>query len=453
MDLKNIHIIYFIGIGGIGMSSLARYFNARGIEIHGYDRISTSLTEELASEGICIHFKEDTTAIPENVDLVIYTPAIPEDHKELLYLKSKNIPVKKRSEILGLLTKDKYTVAVAGTHGKTTISSIITHILNHSGVKTNSFIGGFMKNYNSNFIGYNDAEIFIVEADEFDRSFLTLHPDIAVISSIDTDHLDIYGSRENLKKSFETFATQIKDAGELIINNKLTGYFKNDVTIITYVADGIADYFAEGVQVVNNMFEYNIHTPDGIIRNIHFRIPGRHNIENALAGVAVCVELGIEYDEIRAGLETYMGVTRRFDIRYSNGNTIYIDDYAHHPIEISSCINAVKEMYPKKKITGVFQPHLYSRTRDLADEFARSLDQLDEVILLDIYPAREKPLKGINSDMLLKKIRIPEKMLCSKDDLLPEIEKRDIQVLLTLGAGDIDQLAEPIENLLKQKER
>jgi len=447
-DIGKIKKVYFLGIGGIGMSALAKYFKAKGARVSGYDKTTTPLTDELIREGIPIHFEEKINLIPKDIDLVIYTPAVPKDHKEYVYLKEKGYDIRKRAEILGIITKNSYTVAVSGTHGKTTITSMIAHILKQSGMDIYSFIGGISKNYKSNLILSEKNSIAVVEADEFDRSFLQLHPDIAVISAMDADHLDIYGNRDYLVDSFRLFANQIKDNGILFLKKslKLTGVISKTKT---YSAKEKADYFADDIKVKNENFYYTINCPGNIKISVKAGVPGLHNVENAVAASAVALNLGVKPENIKKALQSYSGVCRRFDYRIKEKEFVFIDDYAHHPEEIKACINAAKKLYPDRKITGIFQPHLYSRTRDLAEGFAESLAMLDELILLDIYPARELPIKGVTSEMLLKKIKIKNKIVCSKEILIEELIKRKLEVLITLGAGDIDQLVEPIEKSLK----
>ncbi len=440
-----------IGIGGIGMSGLARYFNTHGVKVSGYDRVSTPLTKQLIDEGIPVHFSEDISEIPGDIDLVIYTPAIPEDHKELMHLSKQDVPIKKRSEVLKEITSEQFTVAVAGTHGKTTISSMISHMMNHAGKDINAFIGGMMKNYQSNFIGSGKNGLYVTEADEYDRSFLNLFPDIAVVSSMDADHLDIYGNKAELVKSFRQFVSQIKPGGVLLINKKLSGNFSIYEDIFTYALEGPANYFISDLRIDSGIFILDMHLQGDDLKNVRFGIPGKHNVENAVAAAAACRELGLNLQDIKSGLETYMGVSRRFDIRINDQKLVYIDDYAHHPEEIKSCIQAVKDFYPGKKITGIFQPHLFTRTRDFAIGFANSLDSLDEVVLMDIYPAREKPIEGISSKLIMDHLKNPNKVLAKKEELMDLIEKRDIEVLLTMGAGDIDEFVQDIENLLKNK--
>jgi UDP-N-acetylmuramate--alanine ligase len=448
VDIKKIKKVYLLGIGGIGMSALARFFKAKGAQVSGYDKTQTTLTDELCKDGIKVHFDENIEMIPKDVDLVIYTPAIPKDHKEYLFLKEKGIEIHKRAEILGLVTQDSYTIAVSGTHGKTTITSMIAHILKQSGKDIFSFIGGISKNYKSNLILSDKNLIAVVEADEFDRSFLQLHPDIAVISSMDADHLDIYGNQDYMIESFRLFANQIKDNGKLFLKKSLV--LSNIKTIpLTYSAIEKADYYATDIRIENGYFHYTIKCPDNLNIKIKSIVPGKHNVENAVVAAAIALNIGVQPNEIKKALQSYTGVCRRFDYRIKTNDLIFIDDYAHHPEEIKACLNAARELYPGKKITGVFQPHLFTRTRDLADGFIKSLSMFDELILLDIYPARELPIEGITSENLLKKIPLQNKMVCKKEDLIEELIKRKLDVLITIGAGDIDQLVEPIEKSLK----
>lgn len=445
LELKDINKAYFIGIGGIGMSAIARFFNSIGIEVCGYDKTETSLTNELMQEGIKIHFEDNIALAQQNPDIVVYTPAIPKDHKELNYFIDNGFIVKKRSEVLGEITSKCFTIAVAGTHGKTSISTMISHMLFSSGRKITSFIGGISKNFKTNFINITGSDVVIVEADEYDRSFLTLNPDIAVISSIDADHLDIYGTRANLLESFTGFANKVKVNGALILKNNIRIEGNGNYRTVNYSVSDICQYYAANIRINNDEFIFDLIHPHGKIKDIKLGVPGKHNIENAVAASAVGLLMKLEEDEIKSALESYSGVCRRFDYQIRKENFVYIDDYAHHPEELKAIISAVKEMYPSKKITGVFQPHLYSRTRDFADEFAKSLSMLDDVILLDIYPAREQPIKGITSAMLIEKIISENKSLVLKSELIAVLKSKNPEILLTLGAGDIDQLVEPIK--------
>lgn len=452
MEIEKIRSIYFLGIGGIGMSALARYFHHRNVRVSGYDKTPTWLTEQLIREGIPVHFIEDIHQIPGDLDVAVYTPAIPLDHKEFDYLRKKSFPLLKRSEVLGLLTKGHYTVAIAGTHGKTTITSMISHILKTADRKVTAFIGGITNNYHSNLLDTSNAEIMVVEADEFDRSFLRLNPDMAVISAMDADHLDIYGSFDDMVKAYQAFASNTATDGALVINEAIRDYFPFKGKTLT-VSPGSPEAMCSVKETRNagGKPSIDVELPGRQLKDVILGIPGRFNIENSLFAIAVCTMLGVEEHAIREGLRTFKGVQRRFDFRIVDQSIVYIDDYAHHPIELRACIRAVREMYPDRKITGVFQPHLYSRTRDFADEFAASLSELDEVILLDIYPAREKPIQGISSKILLERITLDSKRLCQKEKLVDMLEAMDIDVLLTLGAGDIDQMVAVVEKMLNEK--
>ena len=430
------------------MSALARYFQAMGIDVAGYDRSETRLTKKLIKEGIPVHYTEDVRLIPKDTDLVIYTPAIPVDNQEFVFVNHAGYPVKKRSEVLGMITENYVTVAVAGTHGKTTITSMIAHILKSDRRNVTAFIGGITKDYQTNIIISENTEIMVVEADEYDRSFLQVHPDVMVISSIDPDHLDIYKSKKRLYDSFLLFINRLSKDGVLIINSDVKINLPLAIKQSTYSISGDADYKITDIHKNRGKYRFNIVHHDKIIEHIESGIPGMFNVENALAAAAVCMQLGVKDESIREALKSYRGVERRFDLRIDNPQLIYIDDYAHHPEEINACISAIKDLYPGKKITGVFQPHLYSRTRDLAEDFARSLEKLDTILLLDIYPAREKPIQGVDSSMLLGMINHPDKLLCNKKELLELISDRKIEIFLTMGAGDIDQLVNKIEQIL-----
>jgi len=458
MNLNSITHIYFIGIGGIGMSALARYFKTLGKEVAGYDRTATTLTSQLIAEGMDIHFEDNVQLIPpafknkNNNDkiLVIYTPAIPKSHSELNYFNDNAFSVVKRSKVLGLIASANYTVAVAGTHGKTTTSSMIAHILHSSGVNIAAFLGGIAKNFNSNFVlpQKNNKIVNVVEADEFDRSFLTLFPNIAVISSMSADHLDIYGTHDELVRSYNTFAGQVKE--HLILKNGLkVSNVKADIT--TYSLQSDADVHAKDITISNRSYKFNVMVGNHLIKDLVLGLPGRHNIENAVAAIAVAFKLNIPEEKIREALATYSGVNRRFDYQIKTESLVFIDDYAHHPEELSAAISSVKELYSDKKITGVFQPHLFTRTRDFADEFAQSLSLLDEVILLDIYPARELPIEGVTSEIVFKKINCANKIMLSKEKLVEYVENHIPEVLLTLGAGDIDTCVLPLRNMLAKK--
>jgi len=459
--LKSIKATYFIGIGGIGMSALARYFNQIGIKTEGYDKTQSNITNNLIKEGINIHFEDDINLISKEIKslkkeevLIVYTPAIPDNHSELNWFKNNAFEIKKRSEILGLITNQYKTVAVSGTHGKTSVSTIIAHIFEESGVNFNAFLGGISKNYNSNLIlskNPGKAEFAVTEADEFDRSFLSLHPWCGIITSVDEDHLDIYEDIHDLKKTFSKFAGQIHKCGYLIIK-KGVEIDKSDfpVNTFTYSLNGKADYFAENIKTDANKSTFDIICPNKKIENITIHIPGNLNIENVVAATAVADIQGIQEKEIKKALKSWAGVKRRFEYIINTPEIIYIDDYAHHPEELKSFIGSVRSIYKNKHITGIFQPHLFTRTRDFAKEFAQSLDLLDELILLDIYPAREKPIKGITSNIIFEKVNLKNKKLVIKQQILQNINIEKTEVLLTIGAGDIDKLVEPIKKKLEQ---
>jgi len=438
--------IYFIGIGGIGMSALALYFNAIGKHVAGYDKTKTTITDKLEDKGIAINFEDNIANVADRflnleTTLVVFTPAIPKTHKELTYFINNRFNVMKRSEVLGLITENTFCLAVAGTHGKTTTTSILGHILNESNVELTAFLGGISENYNSNLI-LNGSEVSVVEADEFDRSFLTLSPNLACITSMDADHLDIYGTADALKESFEAFANRIKPNGKLFVRNGLP------LKGITYGIEDDADYSAKNIKIENGHYVFDVSTPSGIINNITFSLPGRHNLSNAVIALAMAVEFGCPSEQLAKALASYKGVKRRFTYQIKTDELVYVDDYAHHPSELNAVHNAVREMYPNKKVLAIFQPHLFSRTKDFADEFAQSLQQFDEILLLDIYPARELPVKGITSEWLLNKINNPNKKLISKSEIISEIQKTNASIILTLGAGDIGEEVKHIKQSL-----
>jgi UDP-N-acetylmuramate--alanine ligase len=437
MNLNNIHNVYLIGIGGIGMSALARYFYANKKQVAGYDKTPTDLTDSLIANGIHVHFEDsiqliDVSFLNNDNTLVIYTPAVPGSHKQLEYFKNKGYQVLKRSQVLGLITEQTFCLAIAGTHGKTTTTSILGHLMFECNVPLTAFLGGISENYNSNLI-INGTEVTVVEADEFDRSFLTLSPDMACITSMDADHLDIYGDASELKKSFEDFSKKVKSSGKLFVRNGLP------LKGITYGIEDNSDYSIQNIKIKNGTYVFDVRTPKTVLENFQFNLPGRHNLSNALIALAMAVEYGCPYRQLAKALASYKGVKRRFTYHIKTENFVFIDDYAHHPEEINAVYQAVREMYPGKKILAIFQPHLFSRTRDFGDDFAKSLSQFDEVMLLDIYPARELPIAGITSEWLLKKIKNPNKQLTSKLELIQKIHESNAQVLLTIGAGDIGE--------------
>ena len=452
--------IYFLGIGGIGMSALAQYFKALGHCVAGYDRTRSYICKMMEMQGIEIHYEDSTDLIPHEYKnntgaLIIYTPAIPEDHKELLFFESHDFEILKRSDVLGLIVNDKKGLAIAGSHGKTSVSSICANIMSNSEFGCSAFLGGISKNINSNLI-INEESIYIVaEADEFDKSFHKLRPSTALITYIESDHLDIYNSFDNLFNAFIEFANLIKTNGNLIISNhipdKFTKSIRPDINIFRYgLNDKTCNFYIDNVKYKCGNCFFDIIHPKGTIQNISYNIGGGHNLENALAAASIALVNNVDNDTVKKGLETFAGVERRFDIKIKTKDFVYIDDYAHHPTEITAFINAVKLLFPEKKITGVFQPHLYSRTKDFYKEFAKSLSLCDKIILIPIYPAREEPIQGITSELILENITIQEKYLCKKDELIPFLKTITPEVLITMGAGDIDQLVKPIENAFRK---
>ena len=442
--------IYLIGIGGIGMSALARYFKQQGKEVSGYDRTSTPLTKLLESEGMNIHYTDDPAYIPCDAGLVIYTPAIPKSNMELDYCRDMDFNIYKRAEVLGMIAEDYKSIAIAGTHGKTTISSMITHVMHSKAYPVTALIGGIMNNYNTNMILNEKRNYLVAEADEYDRSFLKLHPHIAVVSTLAADHLDIYGTMENLKKSFSEFVSQVNPEGVLIVHESVRDQIDIPKNSLVYGSGPSADLRIENIRIEKHQYHFELHTHEGTI-DIGMKVPGLHNLENATAAAGVCLHAGMSLKEIREGLESYLGVKRRFEFVVEEEGKVFIDDYAHHPEELAACIMTAKDLYPGEKITGIFQPHLYSRTRDFAVEFAASLEKLDDIILLDIYPAREEPIKGVNSEMLLDKINNENKSICTRESLLQIIKDKNPGILITMGAGDIDQLIEPIKEIMIAK--
>ncbi len=455
MKLNNLHKIYFLGIGGIGMSALARYFNGRGVQVSGYDKNQTQLTDLLQKEGIQIHFEENIKQIPQNIDLVIYTPAIPKNNAEFIHLMNSDIQIKKRSEVLGLISNELKTVAVAGTHGKTTVSTLIAHLLQNSSIECNAFLGGISKNYKSNLLISDQSDWMVVEADEFDRSFLQLNPDISIITSMDADHLDIYGNLESLKANFTQFVKQIKTNGSLIVKEGLQSNFTQIQKIKTYtysLSQG-SDFYASNIRLEQNKYCFDFNFQDKVIHDVTLGIPGLINVENSIVAIAAAMLAGVTEKEIKIALPAFEGILRRFDYQINTKEIVFIDDYAHHPEEIKGFVNSVKQIYPNKKILGIFQPHLFSRTKDFATEFAKNLELLDEIILLPIYPAREKPIEGVTSEIILNKINSENKQICSKDELIETISKSKFDILLTMGAGDIDQLVFPLKEFFTESKQ
>ncbi|TAF97966.1 MAG: UDP-N-acetylmuramate--L-alanine ligase [Runella slithyformis] len=458
MKITDFKYVYFLGIGGIGMSALARWFAINGFVVAGYDRTPTPLTNKLQTEGIAVHFDDDIAQIPlpfkENKaqTLVIFTPAIPANHAEYNFLKNNGFELQKRAQVLGLLAGGMFTLAVAGTHGKTTTSSMLAHLLRHSGVNCAAFLGGITQNYGTNLL-INEptddlSQVFcVVEADEFDRSFLTLFPNIAVVTSTDADHLDIYGDHHSMLESFAAFVAQIKPNGHFFMQQSLDLAAQTTAQTSTYSLQSGA-YHAQNVRVENACFVFDIIYPNGHIENISMQVPGFHNVENAIAAAAVALEVGLSEAQIKTGLETFGGVKRRFEYYLKTDQKVLIDDYAHHPTEVEAFLRSVKALYPTRHLTAIFQPHLFSRTRDFAAEFAQSLSVADHLILLDIYPARELPIEGVTSALIFDQVTCL-KTQCLKTDLLATLKNSPTDVVVTIGAGDIDQYIEPIKQLLQ----
>ena len=448
MNLNQIHNVFFIGIGGIGMSALARYFKNIGKNVSGYDKTPTILTSELIENGIAIHFEDRIDLIPSDFysenTLVIITPAVPKAHSQWNYFLERDFNVLKRAEVLGLITKDTFCFAVAGTHGKTTTSSILGHILYESGADVTAFIGGIVENYNSNLIG-SGKTVTVVEADEFDRSFLHLHPNIACITSMDADHLDIYGTSDEIEKSFVEFADKIADTSNLIITNELP------LKGITVGVNEEAVYSAVNVRIENSSYVFDIVTPKEVLKDFRFGLPGKHNLMNALMAVAMADIYGTPTNAIAVALASFKGIRRRFSYQIKTDNLVYIDDYAHHPTEINAVHQAVRELYPGRKVLAIFQPHLFSRTNDFIDDFAKSLSAFDETILMEIYPARELPMEGVNSTWLMSKMVSNNKKLVSKENLIPAILESDAPIVVTIGAGDLGELVGTIKQALNEK--
>lgn len=448
MNLNQIHNIYFIGIGGIGMSALARYFKNIGKNVSGYDKTETQLTKELQQEGIDVHFEDNIDLIPKDFyvenTLVVITPAVPVLLSEWNYFIERKFTIKKRAEVLGLITKNTFCFAVAGTHGKTTTSSILAHILYESGLDVTSFLGGIVENYNSNLVG-NGKTITVVEADEFDRSFLHLHPDIACITSMDADHLDIYGDVAAIEESFKEFADKIQDKSKLFYANGL---------VLDGVSVGVNDdakISAQNIKIKNGYYVFDAKLGNELIENIQFGLPGHHNLSNALMALSMAKTYGVETEKIKNALASFKGIRRRFSFQIREDQVTYIDDYAHHPTEINAVHQAVRELFPNQKICAVFQPHLFSRTKDFADDFAKSLSQFDELLLMEIYPARELPIEGVTSNWLLNKIENNHKKVIQKEALLDELKKSNATVFVTIGAGDLGEMVSDIKQTLSEK--
>lgn len=440
--------IYFLGIGGIGMSALARYFYNKGCRVSGYDKTPSPLTKKLEEEGILVHYEDEPALIPEDVDLVILTPAIPADSKELASLRERGVRIIKRAQVLGEISRQCDTVAVAGSHGKTTVTSLVSHLLHYAQKPMSAFIGGIAKNINSNvIIGDENDEVVVMEADEFDRSFLQITPYISIVTSIDADHLDIYGDEQQVFEAFNQFVGQTRQDGVVICNQALP--IVTDRKKLTYGFKD-ADVMARDVRVKDGMTKFSVVTSEGFdFGEYKMQLFGEHNVMNALAAIIACLQLRLDMKLIREGLASFQGVARRFDIRVKEDKVCYIDDYAHHPEEIKASLKAVRTVFPNKKLTLVFQPHLFSRTNDFMDGFAEALSLADQLLLMEIYPAREKPMPGVTSSVLLEKISCKEKQICQKENLIETIKKIKPELIVTMGAGDIDRFVPQIETLLK----
>jgi UDP-N-acetylmuramate--alanine ligase len=452
MNVQELKRVYFIGIGGIGMSAIARFFNERGAAVSGYDRTRSELTSKLESEGIQVHYTDDITLVDKDAELVVYTPAIPQDHQELNWYRSNNYPVYKRSDVLQWITQSLFAITVAGTHGKTTISTMIAYLLRETGLGCNAFLGGVSGNYGVNY--WSSAnEVAVVEADEYDRSFLKLHPDIALLTAMDADHLDIYGTVEDMEEAFIQYTKNIKHNGTLLVKHGLKR--ENDLHAshkITYsLQNDAADAYAANITQKQGGYVFDVVNKYGLVQDVRLNIGGMHNVENAVAAITVAQMLEIDRLQIKEAMAGFKGVKRRFEYVIKNNKIIYIDDYAHHPEELATLIKSAKRLFPDRRCVMIFQPHLFSRTRDLAEGFASSLDIADEVILLDIYPARELPIDGVTTQLIADKMSNPAHTVLSKEGLLDYVKAAPLNLLITAGAGDIDQLVKPIREILEHK--
>lgn len=456
-DITQIQRVYFIGIGGIGMSALARYFNFHGKTVSGYDKTETPLTRQLVVEGIAVHYEDNTELADKEADIVVYTPAIPKGHSELQYFQQHSYELLKRSDVLGLITNSSFNICVAGTHGKTTITTMIAHLLRHSGYGCNAFLGGIAVNYNSNYWS-DERNVCVVEADEYDRSFLKLSPDIAVITAMDADHLDIYGTPEAMEQAFIDFSGKVKSGGVLLSkfglpkSNELKGSHKLSYSL----GNANAHVYADNIRMMHGSYEFDVKMKDWMIDNVILNMGGLHNVENVTAAIAVAHQLGISNEKIREAVAAFKGVKRRFEYIVKRKDLVFVDDYAHHPEELRALITGAKSLFSNLRCMVIFQPHLFTRTRDFADGFAESLDLADEVILLPIYPARELPIEGVNSEMLLSRMKKSTKKLMTKEEVLSWIEKMGGSrstyghtLIITAGAGDIDTLVQPIKKILE----
>ena len=455
--MNNFTKYYFLGIGGIGMSALARYFHVKGFQVAGYDRTETKLTSDLVTEGIRVSYNEAVEEIqyvftkPENT-LIVLTPAVPTNHPQLKYFRDNNFTIQKRAQVLGDITRQSKGICIAGTHGKTTTSTITAHLLYQSQVSCNAFLGGIANNYNTNLLLSTESNLVVIEADEYDRSFHQLSPYMAVITSVDPDHLDIYKTAKAFHESFEHFTSLIRTGGALIMRKgiDIVPKLQKGVKLYTYSMDEGGDFCAENIRTVKGEIHFDFVTPNDRISDVRLGVPVLINVENSVAAMALAWLNGVSTEELRTGISSYSGIYRRFNMVYKSEKVVYIDDYAHHPSELRASISSIRNLYPNRKITGIFQPHLFSRTRDFAPAFADALSQLDELILLDIYPARELPIEGVDSELILRDVKLKNKTLCSKENLLPLLKEKQLDVLVTFGAGDIDKLVPLIKNQLKK---
>jgi UDP-N-acetylmuramate--alanine ligase len=465
-SLAGIGSVYFVGIGGIGMSALARYFRSKGAAVSGYDKAETALTRQLAGEGIDVSYVDDIAVVPKDVDLVVYTPAIPKDHSGLGYYRENGFRVVKRSDVLQAISSDSFNVCIAGTHGKTTVTSMVAHILRHSGYGCNAFLGGIATNYGTNFWSSTN-DVCVIEADEYDRSFLKLSPDIAVITSMDADHLDIYGDSKSMEDAFIGFGSKVKDGGVLLtrFGLKRVGEISVKHRLSYSLGNDAASAYASGIKIVRGGYHFNVQLPSAGIEGVALKMGGMHNVENMVAAIAVANHLGVEGEKIKAAVADFKGVKRRFEYRVAPAEAeggsyeypVMIDDYAHHPEELKALLKSARSLFPQRKVTVIFQPHLFTRTRDFQKEFAASLDLADAVILLPIYPARELPIEGVSSELLAREIDGDKVQLLSKEELIlwaknysANIDKEFGEVIITAGAGDIDALVKPLQEIFEK---
>jgi UDP-N-acetylmuramate--alanine ligase len=459
IEIEKIKRVYLLGIGGIGMSALARYFQFAGKRVDGYDKTPSELTLDLEKEGISVHYSDDLQKVPlpdeRDSTVVIYTPAVPNDLAEFCYFRDNKFSVYKRSAVLGLLTAGKRCIAIAGTHGKTSVTTMTAHLLKQSRVDCSAFMGGISKNYGTNLLlPENNSPYIVVEADEFDRSFLQLNPELAVITWMDADHLDIYGDHQSVIRAFAEFVSRIQEGGTLLYRkgSAIDTRWNTKISYFSYSVYEEADFQAIRIAIIDGAYHFDLKTPFGLVENLSLTYPGLMNVENSVAAIGMALFSGVTPDEIRNSLSGYTGVIRRFDVQYTGKKTIYIDDYAHHPRELEATIKSVRELYPGKRLTGIFQPHLFSRTRDFAADFAAALDLLDDALVMEIYPARELPVEGVDAGMILSRMKLNSRLRCQRGDIPGILGKYNPEVLLTLGAGDIDRLVGPIVSYLKQNE-